>query len=201
MEGRKRKKYAAIASRHDAELLPFVVETCGGLGPDALAVLDLISGAASEHLSLWSREDVATDVLHSVAIAIQKANEDMRRIIRSSDNGSAAGPSGWTGSLLAALVEPDICRLSIIALLKDILNGSIPDAARPYLLASRLVAITKPNSDSLRPIAVGELFYRLAPVIVTSRTKALLRGCWLHISLESVCQAVPSASYTACSTR
>ena len=36
-EGRKRKKYAAIASRHDAELLPFVIETCGGLGPDALA--------------------------------------------------------------------------------------------------------------------------------------------------------------------
>ena len=74
MESRKRRKYAAIASRHDAELLPFVVETCGGLGPDALAVLNLISGAASEHLSLWSREDAATDVLHSVAIAIQKGN-------------------------------------------------------------------------------------------------------------------------------
>ena len=72
--GRKRKKYAAIASRHDAELLPFVVETCGGLGPDALALLDLISGAASEHLSLWSQEDAATDALHSVAIAIQKGN-------------------------------------------------------------------------------------------------------------------------------
>ena len=33
---------------------------------------------------------------------------DMKRIIRSSDNGSAAGPSGWTDSLLAALVESDI---------------------------------------------------------------------------------------------
>ena len=30
--------------------------------------------------------------------------------------------------------------------------------AKQYLLASRLVAITKQDSDSLRPIAVGELF-------------------------------------------
>jgi hypothetical protein len=95
----------------------------------------------------------------------------MKRIIRSSDNGAAAGPSGWGGGLLAALVESDICRLGIIALLKDILNGNIPDAARQYLLASRLVAITKPDSDSLRPIAVGELFYRLAAVIAVSRTR------------------------------
>jgi hypothetical protein len=72
--GAKRRKYAAIASRHDAELIPFVVETCGGLGPDAIALLDVISGAAAEHLSLWSREDVATDLLHSVAIAVQKGN-------------------------------------------------------------------------------------------------------------------------------
>jgi hypothetical protein len=70
----KRSKYAAIASRHDAELLPFVVETCGGLGQDAIALLDVISGAASEHLSLWSQEDAAKEVLNSVAIAVQKGN-------------------------------------------------------------------------------------------------------------------------------
>ena len=103
---------------------------------------------------------------------ILEDGDDIKRIIRSSDNGSAAGPSGWTGGLLAALVESDLCRLGIVALLKDILNGNIPDAARQYLLASRLVAITKPDSDSLRPIAVGELFYRLAAVIAGSRAGA-----------------------------
>jgi hypothetical protein len=74
MAGEKRTKYAAIASRHDAELIPFVVETCGGLGPDAMALLDVISGAASEHLSLWSQEDAAKEMLNSVAIAVQKGN-------------------------------------------------------------------------------------------------------------------------------
>jgi hypothetical protein len=70
----KRTRYAAIASRHDAELIPFVVETCGGLGKDAIALLDVISGAASEHLSLWSQEDAAKEMLNSVAIAVQKGN-------------------------------------------------------------------------------------------------------------------------------
>jgi hypothetical protein len=74
MQTMKRTKYAAIAKRHDAELLPFVVETCGGLAPDAIALLDVISGEASAHLSLWSQEDAAKDILHSVAIAVQKGN-------------------------------------------------------------------------------------------------------------------------------
>jgi hypothetical protein len=74
MEAEKRKKYAAIARRHDAELIPFVVETCGVLGQDAIALLDVISDAASEHLSIWSQEAAAKEVLHSVAIAVQKGN-------------------------------------------------------------------------------------------------------------------------------
>ena len=41
----KRLKYAAIASRHDAQLIPFVVEICGGLASNAVQLLNLISGA------------------------------------------------------------------------------------------------------------------------------------------------------------
>ena len=70
----KRDKYAAIAARHDAEFLPFVAETCGGLAPDAVELLDVISSAAAEHLSLWSRQDAAKELLDSVSIAIQKGN-------------------------------------------------------------------------------------------------------------------------------
>jgi hypothetical protein len=51
-----------------------VVETCGGLAPDAVRLLDLTSGAASEHLSLWSQRDAVRHVLDTVAIAIQKGN-------------------------------------------------------------------------------------------------------------------------------
>ena len=54
----ERLKYAAIGCRHDAQLIPFVVETCGGLAPDAITLLDVISGAASEHLFLSGRREI-----------------------------------------------------------------------------------------------------------------------------------------------
>ena len=59
-----------------------------------------------------------------------------------------------------------------MALLRDIINGELPDDARQLLLASRLVALTKPNSDGYRPIAVGELFYKLAAVVAVRRVSA-----------------------------
>jgi hypothetical protein len=62
--------------------------------------------------------------------------------------------------------------MGIIALLKDIINGNLPERARQLLLASRLVALAKPNSGKYRPIAVGELFYRLAGVIVVRKVTA-----------------------------
>jgi hypothetical protein len=74
MQKEKHTKYAAIATRHHAELLPFVVETCGGLASDVVTLLDVISGAAAEHLSLWSRQDAAKHLLDAVSIAIQKGN-------------------------------------------------------------------------------------------------------------------------------
>ncbi len=97
---------------------------------------------------------------------------DMRRLLDQSDNGTSAGPSGWGGNMLAVLVQSDICRLGVIALLRDIINGELPDDARQLLLTSRLVALTKPNSDGYRPIAVGELFYRLAAIVAVRRVSS-----------------------------
>ena len=90
---------------------------------------------------------------------ILEDDEQMKRLIRSTNNGTSSGPSGWGGNLLSSLVESDICRAGIVALLKDIINGNIPDEARQYLVASRLVGLNKPGGD-VRPIAIGELFYR-----------------------------------------
>ena len=98
-------------------------------------------------------------------------DDDMRRIICGSNNGSAAGPLGWCGNMLSSLVPSEICRLGIIALLRDIINGSLPSEARELLLASRLVALNKPTTGC-RPIAVGELMYRLAAVTAMRKVSA-----------------------------
>ena len=108
---------------------------------------------------------------------ILEDDEEMVKLLRRSDNGSASGPSGWGGNMLSSLAQSDLCRAGIIALLKDILNGNLPDRARELLLASRLVALTKAEGR-YRPIAVGELFPRLAGKLamnkVTSAAAALL---------------------------
>ena len=68
------------------------------------------------------------------------------------------------GNMLAIFSQSDICRLGVVALLRDIINGELPDDAHQLLLASRLVALANPGSDGYRPNAVGELFYRLAAI-------------------------------------
>ena len=90
------------------------------------------------------------------------------KILRSSNDGAASGPSGWGGNMISSLIESDICRDGIRTLLKDIINGNLPESARQLLLASRAIAPYKRNGG-IRPIAMGELFYRLAGVIAVRR--------------------------------
>ena len=96
----------------------------------------------------------------------------LRKLLTQSDNGTAAGPSGWGGNMLSILGQSDICRLGVMALLRDIINGELPDDVRRLLLASRLVALSKPSNDGYRPIAVGELFYRLAAIVAVRRVSS-----------------------------
>ena len=70
----KIKKYAELTRQQDAVFVPFAAETCGGLGPQALKLLKLISVRAIEHLSIWPHHDIVGHMLSSVAIAIQKGN-------------------------------------------------------------------------------------------------------------------------------
>jgi hypothetical protein len=119
---------------------------------------------------------------------ILEDDDVMVSLLRQSDNGSASGPSGWGGNMLSSLAQSDLCRMGIIALLKDIVNGNLPERARQLLVSSRLVALTKPNGN-YRPIAVGELFYRLAGVIVvrkvTTVAAALLSPHQLGVGVRS----------------
>jgi hypothetical protein len=124
----------------------------------------------------------------------------VRSTIRSSNNGSASGPSGWGGNMLSTLAESPICMAGIIALLKDIINGNIPAQSRPYLLASRLVGLSK-NGGGVRPIAIGELFYRLAGVIavkkVVSAAAALLAPHQYGVGVSSGAERIlHSMQYT-----
>jgi len=76
-------------------------------------------------------------------------------------NGAAPGPSGWTGELVQALTGDPECVRCICILVEDIINGNLRPDARSYLLASTLHPIPK-GDGGIRPIAVGEVWYKLA---------------------------------------
>jgi len=90
------------------------------------------------------------------------ADESFIKCITELANGSAPGPSGWTGEMGKVLARDDTCLKGLATLVNDIVNGNLPDKAKDYILASRLIALDKNQGNSLRPIAIGEYFYRLA---------------------------------------
>jgi len=93
-------------------------------------------------------------------IVVDKAK--LRLLIRSSPKGLAAGPSGWTAELLGPLIEDDICLEGIALLIQLIANNQLDPHSRCLLTSSLLLGIPKPDSDALRPLAIGELFLKLA---------------------------------------
>ena len=80
------------------------------------------------------------------------------------NNGSAPGPSGWTGSHLMLLVESgtEEAKTGLTLLTKDICNGVFGGSTQQRLLASVLMPISKNGGKGIRPIAMGEVFVKLA---------------------------------------
>ena len=81
------------------------------------------------------------------------------------NNGASAGPSGWTGDHLAVLINEDCCCDGLLDLTQLIANGRLRGKAREMLLSCRLIAGQKP-AGGVRPIASGEVLYKLADAVV-----------------------------------
>jgi hypothetical protein len=92
-------------------------------------------------------------------------------------NDTAPGISGWTVPLLKVAIRSDSVKDMLTTLVGMLLAGTAP--GRRFLCSSRLIALDKPD-NGVRPIAVGELLYRLC-------TKAILRSTFTPDSL-SPCQ-------------
>jgi len=80
------------------------------------------------------------------------------------NNGSAPGPSGWTGSHLQLIADSqsDEAKNGFALLIRDICNGVFGGATQERLLASVLMPIGKKDGRSVRPIAMGEVLVKLA---------------------------------------
>jgi len=85
------------------------------------------------------------------------------------DDGSAGGPSQWSGHMLAVLANDTVCLRGLMCMVNDIINGHLSPQARSFITASRLTPIYKDaQTDRVRPIAIGEVLLRLASRILTN---------------------------------
>jgi hypothetical protein len=71
---RKHSKYTHLADTQQAHFVPFSVETSGGMTEEAEELVDQLSLACKDHLTLPSSRPFANSIRSSIAVAIQKGN-------------------------------------------------------------------------------------------------------------------------------
>lgn len=93
--------------------------------------------------------------------AVEVTLEVLKKVLRVLPRGSAAGLSGWTYEhIKAATKTPDSAVHATLRLINAIVKGKLPHL--PELLDSTLIGLEKPEGRGIRPIAVGEVWFRLA---------------------------------------
>ena len=73
----KRQKYGSVAAKIGAELLPFAVESCGGMTHDALRFIHTIAEEGEDTMRMWRSEQIARYSLCLTATALQRGNAMM----------------------------------------------------------------------------------------------------------------------------
>ena len=95
--------------------------------------------------------------------------------------------------MVSVLADDAQCRTALVRLMQDICNDNIPEEVKDLLLSSHLVALKKP-SGGLRPIAIGELFYRIAATIsvrrIRSAATSLLTPLQFGFGIRNGCEQI-----------
>lgn len=108
----------------------------------------------------------------ALQVTMAQFNIALERIARK--RGTAGGPSGWTYEHLHAAVSASArARAGVFAVVNLLLSGRMPRC--PTLLDSSLIGLTKPDGG-VRPIAIGEVWYRFAGLCALVALEGVGRG-------------------------
>ena len=95
----------------------------------------------------------------STTAAVTVTLDILSDVLQALPKGSAPGPSGWTYEHIKAATQAGNC-CALLGVINVMIRGDLPHV--PELLDSRLIGLEKPGGRGLRPIAIGEVFFRLA---------------------------------------
>ena len=93
---------------------------------------------------------------------------EIREAGRRLAKGAAPGPTGTTDSILRILLDDEVCCLSLCHMITDLINGELAEEVMKRIKRARLVAVPKPQ-QGVRPIAVGEVWLKLAEIVLLQR--------------------------------
>lgn len=119
---------------------------------------------------------------------------DVRKLIcKVVANGSAPGPSGWTGEMLRTVALDDASLPGLTAMVLALCNewfagADCEEAVATHLLAARLVLIEKRAADGtrkgLRPIACGEVLVKAAAVAAKAVIGLDMANIWKQHGIQ-----------------
>ena len=132
--------------------------------------------------------------LPSDAPRMQVDREATAKLMLSSDNGSAPGPSGWGSNMLSILADDPESVDALCTLIEQIINDDLPSTARTLLTSCSLIALNKDEKGGIRPIAMSELFYRIAAQyalgIVTPHIHSILAPHQFGVGVSDGCTQI-----------
>ena len=87
----------------------------------------------------------------------------LKKLLSAFAPGTAPGPSGFRHQFLVDIMRRPGCSIwpQMGDFIARIANGDVPIEVRPFMFGARLIALLK-KDDTLRPIACGEFFRRMA---------------------------------------
>ncbi len=97
----------------------------------------------------------------AVSQTIRPDNGLRKFIDKFASKGSAPGPLQLSGRVISIVVSSRIGLEAVAAILTDLTNGTFSDEMRPWFQSSVGIALPKPRGG-VRPICIGDVFYRLA---------------------------------------
>jgi hypothetical protein len=133
------------------------------------------------------------------AIAISK--DDVRKLITAANTGASAGPSGLSADHLTVAMVDDTCLQGICDITSDILKGAIHGLGRLLLIAATSIGSDK-EKGGIRPLAIGEIYYKLAAKATCGdfkKSKAqpkVFKGIQLGCGAEGGCERATHIAQT-----
>jgi hypothetical protein len=119
-----------------------------------------------------------------------------------SDTGAAPGPSGYGSNFIQVLAADAACVTAMAVLIGHIVNNKLPPAVRNLLNTCILVSLKK-DGGGRRPVAMGDMFYRMAArfalSLVLEPAQRSLRPYQFSVGVEDGCtQVVQSLQHLLC---